>query len=148
MSDHIKSIESAYPTVLTDGSAANSIGNRQDTSSALALNIAEAASDRKGGDIVVLRVSEVSYLADYFIIVTGFSRVQVRAISQSIQEKVEQELQRRPRRIEGLAEGTWVVLDYGDAIAHILMPREREFYNLEAFWGHAERIELPQIETS
>lgn len=106
----------------------------------------EAASDRKGGDIVLLRVSEVSYLADYFTIVTGFSRVQVRALSQGIQEKVERELQRLPLRIEGQAEGSWVLLDYGDAIAHILIPSQREFYNLDAFWGHAERIDI-QIQT-
>lgn len=147
MSDHIKTVDSAYPTILTNPSGANSAGARQDTSRELALKMAEAASDRKGGEIVVLRVSEVSYLADYFVIVTGFSRVQVRALSQGIQEKVEQELQRRPLRIEGQAEGSWLLLDYGDAIAHILMPREREFYNLEAFWGHAERIELPQSES-
>lgn len=115
---------------------------KQDTSQDLAVSIATAASDRKGGDIIMLRVTEVSYLADYFVIVTGFSKVQVRAISQAIQQKVELDWQRLPRRIEGQAEGSWVLLDYGDAIAHILMPKEREYYNLEAFWGHAERIEL------
>lgn len=147
MSDHIKTIDSAYPTVLTNPSAANPAGSRQDAASwELALKMVEAASDRKGGDIVLLRVSEVSYLADYFTIVTGFSRVQVRALSQGIQEKVERELQRRPLRIEGQAEGSWVLLDYGDAIAHILIPSQREFYNLDAFWGHAERIDI-QIQT-
>lgn len=147
MPDHIKTVDSAYPTVLTNPSAANPAGSRQDAASwELALKMVEAASDRKGGDIVLLRVSEVSYLADYFTIVTGFSRVQVRALSQGIQEKVERELQRRPLRIEGQAEGSWVLLDYGDAIAHILIPSQREFYNLDAFWGHAERIDI-QIQT-
>lgn len=115
---------------------------KQDESQNLAVTAAQAADDRKGGDIVLLRVAEVSYLADYFVMVTGFSKVQVRAISQSIQEKVETELQRQPLRMEGQAEGTWVLLDYGDVIVHILMPNEREFYNLEAFWGHAERIDF------
>jgi ribosome-associated protein len=115
---------------------------KQDESQNLAVTAAQAADDRKGGDIVLLRVAEVSYLADYFVMVTGFSKVQVRAISQSIQEKVETELQRQPLRMEGQAEGTWVLLDYGDVIVHILMPQEREFYNLEAFWGHAERIDF------
>ncbi len=146
MPDHIKTVDSAYPTVLTNPSAANPAGSRQDASRELALKMVEAASDRKGGDIVLLRVSEVSYLADYFTIVTGFSRVQVRALSQGIQEKVERELQRLPLRIEGQAEGSWVLLDYGDAIAHILIPSQREFYNLDAFWGHAERIDI-QIQT-
>ena len=115
---------------------------KQDESQNLAVTAAQAADDRKGGDIVLLKVAEVSYLADYFVMVTGFSKVQVRAISQSIQEKVETELQRQPLRMEGQAEGTWVLLDYGDVIVHILMPQEREFYNLEAFWGHAERIDF------
>ncbi|HEY9875689.1 MAG TPA: ribosome silencing factor [Candidatus Obscuribacterales bacterium] len=115
---------------------------KQDESQNLAVTAAQAADDRKGGDIVLLKVAEVSYLADYFVMVTGFSKVQVRAISQSIQEKVETELQRQPLRMEGQAEGSWVLLDYGDVIVHILMPNEREFYNLEAFWGHAERIDF------
>ncbi len=92
----------------------------------------------------MLRVSEVCYLADYFVIVTGFSNVQVRAISQAIADQVEEEWQRLPLRTEGQSDASWVVMDYGDAIVHILKPQEREFYNLEAFWGHAERINFSQ----
>nr|WP_242017725.1 MULTISPECIES: ribosome silencing factor [unclassified Trichocoleus] len=106
------------------------------------MTVATAADDRKASDIVLLNVAEVSYLADYFAIATGFSRVQVRAIAQSIEEKVETQCQRLPLRVEGKAEGSWIVMDYGDVIVHILLPPEREFYNLEAFWGHAERIEF------
>ncbi|HAJ60382.1 MAG TPA: ribosome silencing factor, partial [Cyanobacteria bacterium UBA8543] len=108
----------------------------------LAWTIAQAADDRKGGDILILQVGEVSYLADYFVIVTGFSRTQVRAISQSIEQKVETVWDRLPLRVEGQAEGSWILQDYGEVIVHILMPQEREFYNLEAFWGHAEQIEF------
>lgn len=123
--------------------------NRQDLAAAcedlglqLALTIAKAADDRKATDIVVLRVTNVSYLADYFVLATGLSNVQVRAISRSIEETVELELQRYPQRIEGLSEGKWILQDYGDVIAHIFMPRERDFYNLEAFWSHAERLDI------
>jgi len=122
------------PTTLTPTSA-------NDESTVLVEAIARAIDDRKGENIVVLRVADVSYIADYFVVATGFSRVQVRAISQSIQDLVEKECQRRALRVEGQADGSWVLLDYGDAIAHILLPDEREFYNLEAFWGHAERLE-------
>lgn len=115
----------------------------QDASRELAITIAQAAEERKAGDIVLLRVAEVSYLSDYFVMMTGYSRVQVRAIAGAIEAKVEQELHRRPIRTEGQADGTWVLQDYGDVIAHIMMPKEREFYNLEAFWSHAEKIELP-----
>lgn len=109
----------------------------------LAITIAEAASDRKAGDIVLLGVAEVSYLADYFVMATGYSRVQVRAIAQAIKAKVEQDWQRRPIRTEGESEGSWVLQDYGEVMVHIMMPKERDFYNLEAFWGHAERIQFP-----
>jgi len=116
--------------------------NDSEANQELALSIAEAASDRKGGEIVILNVSEISYLADYFVLVTGYSKAQVRAIAGAIDDTVEQEWQRRPLRIEGQAEGNWVLLDYGDAIVHIMMPKEREFYNLEAFWSHAEKLEF------
>ena len=114
----------------------------QDMSKGLALTIAEAADDRKAGDIVILRVAEVSYLADFFVIVTGYSKAQVRAISQAIEHKVEIEWERRSLRTEGVAESSWILQDYGEVIVHILLPQEREFYNLEAFWGHAEQIEF------
>jgi ribosome-associated protein len=102
--------------------------------------IATAADDRKAEDIMILHVGEISYLADYFVIVTGFSKVQVRAISQAIDAQVEEDLQRLPLRVQGQAEGSWIVKDYGDVIAHIMLPEERDFYNLEAFWGHGEQI--------
>lgn len=106
----------------------------------LAMTIAQAADDRKAADIVLLRVEEVSYIADYFVIATGFSRTQVRAIAESIEEKVDQVYHKQPRRTEGKQEGNWVLLDYGDVIVHIFLPEERDFYGLEAFWGHADRI--------
>ncbi|PSB04547.1 ribosome silencing factor, partial [Merismopedia glauca] len=116
---------------------------KNSTSQDLALAIAQGADDRKGGDIIVMKLTEVSYLTDYFVTVTGFSRVQVRAICQAIQQKTELECDRSPLRIEGQMEGMWVLMDYGDVIVHIMLPEEREFYNLEAFWGHAQRIHVP-----
>ncbi|NWF59618.1 MAG: ribosome silencing factor [Fischerella sp.] len=120
------------------------IDDNDETTAQIAATIAEAASDRKAGDILLLKVADVSYLADYFLVMTGYSRVQVRAIADAVEEKVQQEWQRRPLRVEGKAEGTWVLQDYGDVIVHIMMPKEREFYNLEAFWGHAEHVEFPR----
>lgn len=119
------------------------VANNDDVSGQLAKTIAEAGSERKAGEILLLRVADVSYLSDYFVMMTGYSRVQVRAIAAAIEGKVESDLHRRPLRTEGKAEGSWVLQDYGDVIVHIMMPKEREFYNLEAFWIHAERISLP-----
>jgi ribosome-associated protein len=107
----------------------------------LALTLAQAADDRKGADILILNVQDVSYLADFFVIATGFSRPQVRALSDAM-ETAAAEQGRTPEHIEGVSESTWVVLDYGDVIAHIMMPDQRQYYSLEAFWGHAERVPL------
>ena len=109
---------------------------------ALALAVADAADDRKAGNITILQTGDVSYLADYFVIVTGFSNVQVRAIANSVEDAVEAKFDRLPLRTEGMSEGRWVLKDYGEVIVHIFMPDDREFYDLEAFWGHAERIEF------
>ncbi len=106
----------------------------------LALTLAQAAAERKAGDIRVLKVSDVSYLADYFVIVTGFSMAQVRAIARSMEEAAAEIHHRAPLRTEGQGEGTWILHDYGEVISHIFMPDAREYYGLEAFWGHAEEV--------
>ncbi|MDY6805788.1 MAG: ribosome silencing factor [Cyanobacteriota bacterium] len=111
----------------------------------LALTIVEAAADRKGDNILLLKVSDVTYLADYFVIITGYSNVQIRAIYQAIAEKAELDCQRYASRVEGQSEASWILMDYGDAIVHILKPKERDFYNLEAFWGHGEQIDISEL---
>lgn len=134
-------IDNAKTTLASDQDQAVVTANPDaDVSRETALKAAQAADDRKGDNIIVLDVSEVSYLADYFVIVTGFSQAQLRAIYQAIADQVEVELQRVPLRVSGQTEGNWVLLDYGDVIIHILRPEERDFYKLEAFWGHAERV--------
>lgn len=133
MIDNAKTTYASDQTVVTANPDA-------DVSRETALAAAVAADDRKGDNIIVLDVSQVSYLADYFVIVTGFSQAQLRAIYQAIADKVEVELQRVPLRVAGQNDGNWVLLDYGDVIVHILRPEERDFYKLEAFWGHAERV--------
>ena len=111
-------------------------------------SIVDAADDRKAEDIVVLKISDVSYLADYFVLATGFSNIQIRAIAESIRERVAEEFNRHPLRTEGKGEGSWVLIDYGEAIVHLFLPETREYYDLESFWGHAERLTLHTLETS
>ena len=108
------------------------------SSQKLAEVIAEAADDKKAEEILLLKVAGISFLADYFVIATGFSTTQVKAICDSIEKEVETKYQLLPLRLQGKSEGRWIAIDYGDVIVHIFMPEEREFYNLEAFWGHAE----------
>jgi ribosome-associated protein len=111
-----------------------------DESLQLALTIAQAIDDRKGQDIVLLKMEDVSYLADYFVVATGFSNVQVRAIARSIEDAVEDQWHRLPTRTSGQTDGRWILIDYGEVVVHLFMPDERDFYGLEAFWAHAERI--------
>ncbi len=101
-----------------------------------------AADDRKATNVVILAVGESSDLADYFVIATGQSRAQARAIAGAIRDRVATEWGRLPLRISGEQEGSWVLMDYGDVIVHILLPQERSYYNLEAFWGHVPRYIL------
>ncbi|MEB3295106.1 MAG: ribosome silencing factor [Synechococcales bacterium] len=138
--------ETIKQSVVASVSHQHSASSTEDSTYELAMLAAEAADERKGGDIALLKVGEVSVIADYFVIVTGFSKVQVRAIAAAIEEKVEEALHRAPRPISGQAEGVWICMDYGDVIVHIQMPDERDYYNLEAFWGHAERIPyIPKV---
>ncbi len=111
-----------------------------DPSRQLALLAAEAADDRKGQDLVILDLSSVAYLSDYFVIVSAFSPVQVKAIARAISDHIEEKLQRLPLRTEGLGDGRWVLQDYGDVIIHVFLPQERQFYNLETFWSHATPV--------
>ncbi|SBO42814.1 ribosome silencing factor [Cyanobium sp. NIES-981] len=113
---------------------------RDPQTEALAMLVAEACDDRKAVDIRLIRVDEVSSLADWFVICSGLSDVQVRAIARSVEEKLEETLGRLPLRREGQAEGRWVLLDYGEVIVHVLTPAERSYYDLESFWGHGEQV--------
>ena len=109
---------------------------------ALATAIANAADDRKAAVISLLQDGDATYLADYFLIATGITNVQVRAIARLIDTTIVAEHGRAPIHTEGADEGKWVIYDYGEVIVHIFQPREREYYDLEAFWGHVKRIEF------
>lgn len=106
----------------------------------LALIIAEAGDDRKADNIVILKVDKLSYVADYFVIMTGYSAPQLKAISSSIEDKVFEKFNREPLRIEGKNDPNWILHDYGDVIVHIFLPEARDYYDLQAFWSGAEKI--------
>jgi ribosome-associated protein len=108
-------------------------------SEALARLAAEACDDRKAVDIRLIRVEDVSSLADWFVICSGLSDVQVRAIARSVEDRLAEEAHRLPLRREGQREGRWLLLDYGELIVHVLTPQERHFYDLESFWRHGEQ---------
>lgn len=101
------------------------------------------ALDKKAYDLLLLEVGASTSLADYFLICTGRSDTQVQAIAQSIQENLAA-LGRKPRTIEGLSVGHWVLMDYGDVIVHIFLESVRTFYDLERLWARAPVVTLPE----
>lgn len=136
-------------TIATDINPALTLSEReQEQSYQMARAAVLAADDRKGENIVWLAIGEVSSLAEYFVIASGFSKAQVRAISGMVEESIAEKFGRKPRNIAGQQDGTWVLLDYGDLIVHAMMDKEREYYDLEAFWGHAPKLEvvLPSVD--
>ena len=143
--DLVSSPESAVSSDALIGDEETAAEQQPSTASAenlkLALAAAEAADDRKGGDIVILDVADVAYLADYFVLISGLSPVQVKAIATSVRDTLEVEFGRIARHVEGMGEGRWILIDYGDVVVHCFMADEREFYNLEAFWSHGQRVE-------
>lgn len=111
------------------------------TSNKLASIIARILDDKLGKDITILNISNVSVLADYFVIATGDSTPQVKALSYTVRDKIKQLFERIPLRDENDNRNRWNLLDYGDVIVHVLHRDERETYALEKFWNHALKIE-------
>jgi ribosome-associated protein len=101
------------------------------------------ALDKKAYDLLLLDVSELSSLAEYFLICTGRSDTQVQAIAQSIQENLAR-AGRRPLAVEGYTTGHWVLLDYGDVVVHVFQESVRDFYDLERLWTRAPQVSLPE----
>lgn len=108
-----------------------------------AMAAAAAALEKKAYDLVVLEVEHLSSVADYFIIATGRSDVQVRAIAHGIEERMDRE-SAHPLAIEGQTHAHWVVLDYNDVVVHLFFEPVRDFYRLERHWTDAREVALPE----
>ena len=107
----------------------------------LALFAAQLASEKKGHDLNLLEVGQVSIIADYFLLGTGNSAVQVHSICDHLIESLKKE-GHIALRIEGYREGWWVVLDYGSLVIHIFQLEAREFYDLERLWYESPKVDL------
>jgi ribosome-associated protein len=117
-----------------------SVGTEEPDSSELARGIVELIADKKGSDIVLLDIRRVSLLADYFVICSGASERQVRAIVDEILEKVKKEAGTVPLNVEGVSSSGWVLVDYGSVIVHVFAPSLREYYSLEKLWSEATMV--------
>jgi ribosome-associated protein len=102
------------------------------------------ADSKKAEGIVVLNIHPLSSVADHFLICSGLSERQAKAIADAIEEQLVQNGE-KPMAIEGYQEGSWILIDCADLIIHIFDEETRRFYDLERLWGRAERVEIPEI---
>ncbi|MBQ6000711.1 MAG: ribosome silencing factor [Clostridia bacterium] len=108
----------------------------------LALQAAHFLSEKKAHDVEVLEITDLTVLADYFVICTGTSSTQVRSLAEEVEFRLS-ELGIEPHHIEGHRSTSWVLLDYSSVIVHVFYKDSREFYRLEHLWADAKRLELP-----
>jgi ribosome-associated protein len=107
------------------------------------LAIVEAALDKQAYDLIVLRAEHLSSIADYFVIATGRSDVQVQSICRGIEERMDRD-GARPLSIEGFNLAYWIALDCNDVVVHIFYEPIRDLYRLETNWTDAQRVPLPE----
>lgn len=109
----------------------------------LAQRIAQILYDKKAQDILALYVGQMTVITDYMVIATGRSTLQTRALADDLDDKMAQEGVFL-RCKEGMAEGRWIVLDYGTVLVHIFHPEDREHYRLERLWADGQNaVDLP-----
>ncbi len=110
------------------------------TSKQLAIQCATIASNKKGEDIAVLDIRHITQIADYFIIATGGTDKHVRAMAEEIAYRNKEDIGEQAYRVEGLAQGIWVIVDYVDVVVHLFTDVSRKHYNLDRLWGDAKVI--------
>lgn len=104
----------------------------------------QALDDKKGEDIKVINISEVSVLADYFVIANGSNDSQVRALVDSVEEQLAKAGYDAKQR-EGIGLGSWVLLDYGNIIVHVFDKENRLFYDLERIWRDGKIVDIDSL---
>jgi ribosome-associated protein len=107
----------------------------------LATAIMELADDRKAIDIVQLDLRAIIGYTDYFVICTGRSDRQTKAIHDAILGGLKHEHAILPRKVEGMPEARWILMDYLDVVVHVFTPETRDYYRLEQLWGEAPAVE-------
>ena len=115
-----------------------------DISREMAKTACRALSEKKAEDLRVIEISEISPLADYFIIATGSNTNHIQAMVDAVDEALTKE-EHQVKQIEGNRNSSWVLMDYGDIIVHIFSQEDRLFYNLEKIWTDGKRIEAEDL---
>ncbi|MGN1061952.1 MAG: ribosome silencing factor [Candidatus Scatosoma sp.] len=114
--------------------------NNGKSSKELALAICAALSSKMAKDVATVYVREKSSVCDYFVIASGTSSTQIRAMSEYVEEKIEKDFSVSPVREEGVRDARWAVIDYGDVIVHIMLDETRLFYHLERLWADGDNL--------
>ena len=109
------------------------------TSKEKALKIAKFLDSKKAIDIKILEIKDLTIIADYFVICSGESTTQVKALSEYLEEMMDKE-GIKPMGIEGFSFAHWILMDYGDVIVHVFLDEQRRYYDLERLWLDAPRI--------
>ena len=104
------------------------------------ITAARAADDKKATDTVILEVGEILAITDAFVITSGANPRQVRTIVEEVELQVDVAGGPKPRRVEGLDDARWVLMDYGDFVVHVFLDETRRYYDLERLWSDAERV--------
>lgn len=102
-----------------------------------------AAFDKKGSDVVVLDLRKGGAFTDFFVVCSGQTSRQVKAIADAVEDVLRKQ-EVRPAHVEGYAGAAWVLMDYFDFVVHVFTPETRAFYGLERLWGSAEVVELAE----
>ena len=118
----------------------------QINSEKLALDIAKILDTKKARDVKIIKVTEKTVIADYFVIAAGNSSTQVKSLADEVEYVLSQEQGIKPTSIEGRGLGNWILLDYDNVIVHVFGNQAREFYNLEKLWAEGEEIHFEQTE--
>ena len=106
--------------------------------------VVEGMKDNKAHNITILDLRGLDGAsADFFVIADGTSNTQVESIAESLVDKAREELGERPLHYEGRANATWILVDYHDVVAHVFMPEQRAFYDIENLWSDARRQDIP-----
>jgi ribosome-associated protein len=106
-----------------------------------AKKIAEILTEKKAVDVKVLHIGTLTTIGDYFVVATGNSTTQVKALADEV-DKQFSTIKQEPRRIEGYSSASWILMDYHDVIVHLFLNETREFYALERLWSDAPKIEI------
>ena len=115
------------------------------TAKELALLAAKALSDKKAQNIQVMEISDLTTLADYFVIATGSSNTQINALVDNVEKVLHEQAEEEPLHREGYRGGTWVLLDYGCIAVHVFSDEARKFYDLERLWKDGKAVDLSEI---